>query len=341
MCRTIILCLLSILSIIITFESEANAQFVKPATVPYSAGVFYIGGSDSTYQLDWTPNPANGLEGDPRRWTYGLKKVAISRDFEIGQYEISRFDYAQMLNYADSLGWVSISGGVVYNEVGTKMALLNLQNPVSGNSKDPSPSANQISYSGSSYIVDIGTEQTALANVSYYGAVFYCFVLNRKFNYDLLYDTITWEANVYGLTGYRLPTEAEWTRVSRGLNNTRDFMWDGVSQSSTSFFNANTNFISSGYRDPITVGEYPAQGENNDVYDLGANVAEWVSDFKDPYYHRYKSWHPLNSEGGDNFDGRRITLGGSHDCPAHYFRNTYHWTHYPSAMDDRIGFRVG
>jgi len=313
-------------------------QFNEPATVEYSAAVFYMGGSDSTYSLDWTP--ANDFEIDPRRWTYGLKKAAISHDFRMGQYEITRQDYAEMLNYALGKGWVSVTGDLVYNEIGVKKTLVDLKNPVSGNNNDPTPGTHQIIYNTGTFTTPAGTENTALASVSYYGASFFCYVLNDKFGNDLMYDLNTWTCTTYGSTGYRLPTEGEWIRVTRGALNTRDFMWDGVNQSSSSFFAANTNYIGSGFRDPITVGSYNAQGENGDLYDMAANVAEWIEDFKNPYYHRYGNWHPTNPTGGANFDGKKITLGGSHDCPEHYFRYTYHWPHSMSNRDERVGFRV-
>ena len=315
-----------------------SAQFPEPATVEYSACVFYMGGSDSTYTLDWVPS--NSFEIDPRRWTYGVKKAAISRDFQMGQYEITRQDYAEMLNYAYGKGWISVNGSSVYNEIGDKKTLVSLSNPVSGNSTDPSPGANQINWDGSTFTTDTGTENTALAYVTHYGAAFFCYALNDKYGNDHLYDLNTWTCTQYGLTGYRLPTEGEWTRVTRGANNSRAFMWDGVTQSSGSFFTANTNYIGSGYRDPIAVGQFDPQGENLDLYDMAANVAEWVQDWKDPYYHRYGGWHPLNPTGGNDFDGKKVTFGGSHDCPEHYFMYSYHWPHGRGSTDDRVGFRV-
>lgn len=79
----------------------------------------------------------------------------------------------------------------------------------------------------------------------------------------------------------RLPTEAEWERTARGIDE-RSFPWGGPFTCDRAVAAANGT-CSNQYDGPKPVGSLPAGDSADGAHDMAGNVAEWVGDFAGSY----------------------------------------------------------
>lgn len=166
----------------------------------------------------------------------------------------------------------------------------------------------------------------------------------RNGRVNLENNYVVWSAN-----GYRLPTEAEWEKASRGGVNGFRFSWAGdtISQNQANYFgntlNYNYDMGPTGYNPRYKVGVIPYTGPVGTfkpnaykLYNMNGNVAEWVWDW---YSRNYYQSSPSNNPQGPNKTSYRTTRGGSYKTLAAGV--TCYSRDYKSATtaNDSIGFR--
>lgn len=328
----------------------------EPAMVTVPKGTFVMGFDDlGAYPEQTAPYTASGIVPGP---SGPVRKVTLTNDYQIGKYEITNGEYCDMLNYALVKGYLTgdYSNNItVKNKEGNRQELLNLDADYEGKQCE-------IYFNGTRFAVRSGLERRPVVYVTWYGAAFYCNILGEWKGYSKLYNLADWSCTFngtprfYGVSGYRLPTEAEWEYAARYDTNNMKFDRRPVPwESSLAAYRKESNFNNNlAYFKPyanyktnigtVDVGSFEQGKSYLGIYDLAGNVSEWAQDYYSPYtyFAPYTAPSVMNNPVNDTSGVYRQRRGGGWLVYANNIPLTFYHTdtNYPYTNYCDFGFRI-
>jgi len=222
--------------------------------------------------------------------------VSLTRNFEIGKYEVTNQEFVEFLNSAavpfyeedihnpiDGKGWLNghpvietskddPSTGIYYDPIAqewkTKTAWTNTN-------VEPN------------VIVPLNYAAMPVVRVSWYGAAFFCDWLSQMSGYAQAYDSSSGEVRNVPRDngGYRLPTEAEWEYCARGGGGDTLYSGTNLFPANYAWFAWNNDMMDGAGSRVHEVGQ--KLPNSLELYDMTGNVFEMCSDWFETYCAEY------------------------------------------------------
>ncbi len=298
------------------------------------------GGGGDVVPTDLVSIPAGSFTmGSPlnepgRAENENAHRVTLTHEFWMKSHEVTNEEYRQAANWAMAEGLIEITGDEikVLRDVGNgKNFFLSL-----------TASGSELDYDaeGDSLIIyDVGfglNPDHPIKYLTWWGAAAYCNWRSIREGREPAYDQTTWAVDLYGATGYRLPTEAEWEYAARGGNETAfggsQIMEIGCEVDSLQYqgwycFNAEEWSNSVGTKAPNAYG----------LYDMHGNVWEFCNDWYGEFY--YTASPDTNPAGPPAGPWLRSARGGSWGWGAKYARAASRGAHFLGMVSPRESVR--
>ncbi len=272
--------------LILTTWGVSRAQDTTMALIP--AGEYQMGNHST--------NPIHDKLNE-----FALPVHTVSIDaFWMDIYELTNQKYCEYLNSAYGQGLIEVSDNVVYKAGDTEPYC---------DTYESSPNS-RIHWDGNDFAVTQGKEDHPMVEVSWYGAVAFANWKSAEEGLSACYNLETWECD-FDAEGFRLPTEAEWEKASRGGHHNPYYMYSWGSNTTN---NNEGNFLGSGdpYEDDIpstTPVGYYAMANGYGLYDMAGNVWEWCNDWWD---YDYPSESPYDNPRGPEKGVIKVNKGGGY-----------------------------
>lgn len=274
--------------------------------------------------------------------------VNINYSFQMGKYEVTNAQYADILNWARGRGYLRNSsnqpynGGDVYHNGQLLFAVVD-------GSKWWEKAF--IKYNGSNFYVEPRNGEPQgnhpVGRVTWYGSVAFCNWLSEKEGRSLAYNLSTWSLTNRQGGGYRLPSESEWEYACRGSssnpNRYAPFSFgddlgvtDLWSCQSSSLFNQ--YMVWCGNDDGWSEAVGSRLPNDYGLYDMHGNVWEWCQDWWHDSYNGApedgSAWGTVGSYGD------RVVRGGSWYDSSSYCRSAARSGFDPDNRFGSLGLRL-
>jgi formylglycine-generating enzyme required for sulfatase activity len=228
------------------------------------------------------------------------RQVTLTRDFYLGQHEVTNQEYLESVQWAYDHGYVTASTLAVWDNLdGSTTKLLDLE-----------PRDCEIAFSqGVFSIRDMGYgihPDHPVFYVTWCGAARYCDWLSLRSDLQRAYvhngDWSCHAGEPYSAEGYRLPTDAEWEYAAQ-YNDDRTYPWGNESPTCA----LANHYGCAGWTSPV--GSCPAGDSELGLSDMAGNVWEWCNDWRVWSLGTSPATDPVGPEDG-GFEGWRVLRGG-------------------------------
>jgi formylglycine-generating enzyme required for sulfatase activity len=268
-------------------------------------------------------------------------EVTLTRDYWLGQCEVTNREFLEMLQWAHDRGLVWADAYVVVDWTGgAETLLMELDNEWCEIAYDQrsgrfvlrqGPSR----HAHAAYPDGYDPADHPVKEVTYEGSLAFCDWLNRRAGLPDVYDHVTWEArdgDPAAAAGYRLPTEAEWERAARHPDGRIRPWGDAPCDASR----ANHGRGEGGWTTPVASFAGAPVIAGQPFHDLIGNLHERVHG----WYREYAPGERLVDPTGPPAGDRRPLKGDSWWPYSRDPRSALRFPSFPGYRGGHVGFRI-
>jgi formylglycine-generating enzyme required for sulfatase activity len=255
--------------------------------------------------------------------------VTLTVPYEIGKYEVTNRQFADVMNWALDHGMARISEDRLTDSSGAVCFLR-----LSGEGGILEAQKGMILRGGRLAPVE-GFSDHPVNVVTWYGTAAYANFLSLQSGFEPVYDLRTWSWD-QSKNGYRLPTEAEWEYAARGMER-RFYAWGNEMTPDRNLHGATH---------PVGLLE---NASPMGAYDMTGNVWEWCWDwYGREYYGVSPEKDPAGPDAGDDRPPYNVGVptkvwrGGGFLAAMNsgYLRVAKRWSSAPDDAFAETGFRI-